>query len=99
MRGISDTIRASIDCTIPIMQLDPPARYFPITRGLYEVAPGLKLLGTDFGNGAMDRRVFQIDADFPRFRQSKLACRQDRIENMFNSPICRLKLSASWSIG
>lgn len=62
------------------MLLDAPARYFPITRGLYEVAPGLKRLGSDFGNGAMDARVFQIDADFPRFRQSKLACRQDGLE-------------------
>jgi hypothetical protein len=65
------------------MCLDAPATYFPITRGLYEVSPGLKLLGADFGNGVMDRRVFQIDANFPRFRQSKLACRQDRLEKYF----------------
>jgi hypothetical protein len=56
-----------------------PARYFPVARGLYEVAPGLKPLGTDFGNGAMDGRVFQIDSEFPRFRESKSACRRDRL--------------------
>ena len=53
--------------------------YFPLTGGAYQVAPGLKPLGTDFGNGAMDRRVFQIDADWPRYRAGKLACRADRI--------------------
>jgi hypothetical protein len=62
------------------MQLETPARYFPITRGLYEVVPGLKRLGSDFGNGAMDHRVFQLDADFPRFRQNKLNCRREPIE-------------------
>ena len=65
------------------MQFDAPARYFPITRGLYEVTPGLKPLGTDFGNGVMDSRVFQIDTDFPRFRANKLACRKDRLEKYF----------------
>jgi hypothetical protein len=62
------------------MQFASPAHYFPITRGLYEIAPGLKPLGFDFGNGEMDRRVFQLDSTFPRFRHSKLACRQDRLD-------------------
>ena len=59
--------------------LDPPPVYFPIPRGAYEVTAGLKPLGTDFGNGPMDGRVFQVDADWPRFRASKLACRADRL--------------------
>lgn len=62
------------------MRFEPPARYFPIARGVYEVAPGLKLLGADLGNGAMDQRIFQIDANFPRYRQNKLDCRKDRLE-------------------
>ncbi len=41
--------------------LEPPPVYFPLGRGVYELAAGLKPLGTDFGNGAMDGRVFQID--------------------------------------
>ena len=59
--------------------LEEPARYFPLTRGVYEVAPGLRSLGTDFGNGPMDGRVFQLDQDWPTFRASKLACRADRL--------------------
>src|SRR5947209_6761752 len=54
--------------------LPEPARYFPFTTGVYEVAAGLRPLGTDFGNGDADRRVFQIDRDFARFRESKCAC-------------------------
>jgi hypothetical protein len=53
----------------------PPARYYPFNSGVYEVAAGLRPLGTDFGNGDADRRVFQIDRDFARFRENKLACR------------------------
>jgi len=57
---------------------EPPPRYFPLARGAYEVAPGLRPLGTDLGNGAMDGRVFQIDREWPRFRSSKLACQAER---------------------
>ena len=52
---------------------DPP-QYFPWQKGTYDVSPNLKLLGTDFGNGSMDSKAFQIDTDFPRFHQSKLQC-------------------------
>lgn len=53
------------------------AFYFPIDRKLYEVAPGLKPLGFDFGNGTLDQNVFQIDDDFPRYRSEKLASRAE----------------------
>ena len=56
---------------------EPRPRYFPLARGVYEVAAGLKPLGTDFGNGAMDGRVFQIDQEWPRYRANKLACRAE----------------------
>jgi hypothetical protein len=59
--------------------LEPPPAYFPLLRGAYEVAAGLRPLGTDFGNGTMDRRVFQVDQEWPRFRASKLACRSERV--------------------
>lgn len=58
--------------------LDEPARYFPLERGVYEVAPGLKKLGTDFGNGPRDSKTFQLDSDFARYRQNKLSCRGER---------------------
>lgn len=52
--------------------MDP--RYFPIERGLYEVGPGLKNLGTDLGQGDFDKKVFQIDSDFLKARQNKIDC-------------------------
>ena len=60
-------------------KLPAPARYFPIDKGVYEVAPGLKNLGQDLGNGARDALVFQLDTEFPRYRESKLACRSERL--------------------
>ncbi len=58
---------------------EPRPRYFPLTRGVYEVSAGLRPLGADLGNGAMDGRVFQVDDEWPRFRANKLACRADRL--------------------
>lgn len=55
------------------------AQYFPIERGVYEVAPGLRPLGTDFGNGGLDHKIFQIEPDFGRFRANKLECRKERL--------------------
>ena len=59
--------------------LPSPARYFPPRTGRYDVAPGLKPLGTPFGNGAADGRMFQIDTAFAEFRQNKQACRKERL--------------------
>jgi dimethylamine monooxygenase subunit A len=52
--------------------------YFPIERGLYEVGPGLKNFGADFGNGLLDQCLFQITRDFPKFYQNKVAAIQER---------------------
>ena len=60
-------------------ELPAPARYFPLDKGVYEVAPGLRPLGTSFGNGAADARVFQIDREYGMFRTNKLACRTERL--------------------
>jgi hypothetical protein len=60
--------------------LPPAADYFPLTRGVYEVAPGIRPFGTDFGNGRLDQLVFQLDDQFSRFRESKFACRRDRLD-------------------
>ena len=59
--------------------LPSPARYFPPHTGRYDVAPGLKPLGTPFGNGAADERLFQIDTGFAEYRQNKQACRAERL--------------------
>jgi len=60
------------------MSLPSPARYTPWTRGLYEVAPGLKPFGTDFGNGEADRRVFQIDSNFELYAENKRRALRER---------------------
>lgn len=46
---------------------------------MYEVVAGLRALGTDFGNGAADERVFQIDREFSSYRKNKLQCRAERL--------------------
>jgi len=57
--------------------LPPPARYFPIEKGTYEVAPGLKGLSQPMGNGPRDAQVFQFDSEFRKYRENKLRCRQE----------------------
>jgi hypothetical protein len=57
---------------------EPAARYTPWTKGVYEVAPGLRPFGTDFGNGAADRRVFQLDADFDKYAENKRTALRER---------------------
>ncbi len=62
---------------------DEPARYFPPRSGRYEVKTGLHALGTDFGNGARDRRIFQLDAQFPAYHAAKTAARTERLGKYF----------------
>lgn len=57
--------------------------YFPIDRGLYEVAPGLRPLGFDFGNEYYDNKIFQITDEFSVFRQNMLDCRDERLSKYF----------------
>ena len=57
--------------------LPSPADYFPLARGRYEVAAGLMRLGTDLGNGAADGHIFQLDCDWVRYREAKLASRAE----------------------
>lgn len=49
-------------------------RYAPWSKGRYEVAPGLRPLGTDFGNGEWDGRVFQLDDEAPKLLENKRVC-------------------------
>lgn len=54
--------------------------YFPIEKGVYELSPGLKPFGFDFGNGHFDKKLFQIDDQFETFKQNKIECINDRKE-------------------
>ena len=57
--------------------------YFPLQKGRYEVTAGLYPLGTDFGNGHDDKLIFQIDANFPRYREEKITARKERLEKYY----------------
>lgn len=63
--------------------------YFPIERGVYEISPGLRPLGFDFGNEHFDKNVFQITEEFSKYRQNKLDCREERLSKYF----CQKKIS------
>lgn len=63
------------------MELDP--KYFPPIKGLYEVSPGLRPIGYDFGNGQMDRRVFQITESFSEYRRAKIAARKESLAKYY----------------
>lgn len=60
--------------------LPPRLRYFPLDKGIYEVAPGLKPLAAQRGNGGRDALVFQIDEDFALYKKNKDSCRQERLD-------------------
>jgi len=57
--------------------------YFPLQKGRYEVTPGLHSLGTDFGNGHADTLIFQLDANFPRYRAEKVTARKERLTKYY----------------
>ncbi len=57
--------------------LPPPAKYFPFESGVYDVRPGLRAVGYDFGNGAADGRLFQVDSEFSAYRSAKLGARRE----------------------
>jgi hypothetical protein len=58
-------------------------RYFPLDRHRFELRAGLHILGTNFGNGEADTKVFQIDARFDRYRRSKLRARAERLSKYY----------------
>jgi hypothetical protein len=68
-------------CTEPacmsIAQItDTPAVYSPFLDGRYRVpGPWHRLRADEFGNGPADARVFQLDRQFGRYREEKLAAR------------------------
>lgn len=66
-----------------LLDLPRPARYFPLEKGVYEVAPNLRTFGSDFGNGALEHKIFQFDRAFRLFRQSKLECRAERLSKYY----------------
>ena len=56
------------------MPLPQPSRFTPWANGSYSVAPGLRGLGTDFGNEEADGKLILLDRDFARYRNNKVEC-------------------------
>lgn len=59
--------------------LPSPVRYFPISSGLYEVAPGLSKVLNQKGHEGRDAQIFQFDNEFHRYRENKIQCRSERL--------------------
>lgn len=57
--------------------------YFPLENGRYEVKPGLYPLGTDFGNGQLEHRTFQIDTNYDKYIREKRQALNNKIENYY----------------
>jgi dimethylamine monooxygenase subunit A len=77
------------------VELPSPARYFPLEKGLYEVAPGLHPLGRSFGNGALDSQALQITSAFPRYRANKLAARAERFSKYVTATECDARTASA----
>jgi len=52
--------------------------YFPIDKGLYEVALSLRPLGADLGNGEYDKKIFHTYSNYKDYFQNKLKCFNER---------------------
>ncbi|MBF2066067.1 MAG: DUF3445 domain-containing protein [Calothrix sp. C42_A2020_038] len=61
------------------------ACYFPLDNGRYEVKPGMAPLDKCFGNGAIDKLVFQIDDTFTDYHRIKLLSRQECLSKYFQT--------------
>jgi len=53
------------------LEMPPVSSFKPYLNGRYEVSMGIYSIGTDFGNGEADKRIFQIDRDFYRYQEAK----------------------------
>ncbi|WP_414529491.1 heme-dependent oxidative N-demethylase family protein [Nodularia chucula] len=62
-----------------------PAYYFPLSNGRYEVKPGMMPFGVCLGNGEADQQVFQIDANFTDYRQSKMLARGESLRKYYQT--------------
>lgn len=60
-----------------------PPRYLPFLKGLYEVAPGLSLLGADRGYGPVDAKLWQIDESFAHYQAEKTRARDENLDKYY----------------
>ena len=75
--------------------LPNPAKYFPFEHGNYDVKPGLKRFGTDFGNGPAETHVFQLDHRFSHYRHQKQHVRSSKLHEYLLTQDYRLEVAAA----
>ncbi len=68
--------------------------YFPIDKGLYEVALSLRPLGSDFGNGEFDKAIFHTYSNYSEYYQNKLNCLKERQSKY----VCRSKFPVNQEV-
>ncbi|WP_414619583.1 heme-dependent oxidative N-demethylase family protein [Calothrix sp. CCY 0018] len=78
-----------------VEELQDSACYFPIQNGCYEVKPGMMPLSRNFGNQA-DSKLFQLDSNFHRYRQVKLAARKSCLSKY--SQVCNYSNSVDKAV-
>jgi len=69
------TVEATFDAAV----------YFPPINGRYEVKPGMIPFGSGLGNQEADSQVFQIDQNYPHYRQAKLLARSERLSKYYQT--------------
>jgi hypothetical protein len=65
------------------MDLPQPPFFAPWSSGVYDTAPNIKPLGTDYGNGELDGRVLIIDSDVERYLDNNRRSRAERLDKYF----------------
>ncbi len=85
MAGMAFSTDRLLQGAPPVEVCNDSAYYFPLAHGRYEVKPGLVTFGTDFGNEAADRQVFQFDSSFTHYRQMKRLARAEQLSKYYQT--------------
>ena len=73
------------------MQLPEQAKYYPFRSGRYEINTGYSPLSTNFGNGAQDQNIFQIDNRYFDYIANKQSLSQASPELFIREPDVTIK--------
>ncbi len=68
-----------------VEELKDSAYYFPLENGRYEVKPGMMPFGSNFGNHEVDNYLFQIDSNYHKYREVKLAARNSSLTKYYQT--------------
>ncbi len=74
-----------LDLAECVAELPPPADYFPIDTGRYEVHPGLKILGQQPVQGKIETNFLMIDGQYYAYLRAKRAARQECLNKYYRT--------------